>query len=118
GAPPGGPSKSTWIRGWIRGSTWRVKSSLPVWTSSAVALEEASNKATQACSARFLPVMLPPRLRCSVDHLALRCPVREKPRRESIRDGLELPRLSRTQRGEADATHEGFEARVVAERCQ
>src|SRR5205823_5141771 len=47
-APPGGPSKSTWIRGWIRGSTWRVKSSLPVWTSSAVALEEASNKATHA----------------------------------------------------------------------
>src|SRR5438270_905053 len=60
-ALPGGPSQSTWIRGWIKGSMLRVKSSVPVGTSIAAALEEASSMANQPRSARFLPDMdLPP----------------------------------------------------------
>src|SRR5438128_11231742 len=81
-ARPGGPSKSTSIRGWIRGATSSVKSSVPVGTSMAVALEEASNKANQAHSAGFLLVIGSPRYDAALitSTCAVQCARRQRER--------------------------------------
>src|ERR1700694_285463 len=91
-APPGGPSQFSWIRG----STLSVKSSVPVGTSMAAALEEASNKANQARGAHVLPGIVPP----SDGAALITAPLAVQCARSHARgcEGQELPRLRHTGR--------------------
>src|SRR5438270_11571278 len=110
-ALPVGPSKSTSIRGWIRGSTSRLKSSRPVGTSKAGALAEASNKANQAHDACLVLFMMPPDGAALITFpCAVQC-ARSQRERHVVKE-LELPPRRRSQRGQADAAREVRKARV------